>query len=58
MFKIFGGTGETRTHTPISEPTVFKTDAASPTRLTVPHFSSEGQDHIVRVALRAKLAVD
>ena len=35
---ILGGRGETRTHTPISEPSVFKTAAARPTRLTLPNF--------------------
>ena len=33
---ISGGDGETRTHTPISEPSVFKTVAAMPIRLTLP----------------------
>jgi len=32
----YGGRGETRTHTPISEPSVFKTAAAMPIRLTLP----------------------
>jgi hypothetical protein len=33
---LYGGRGETRTHTPISEPSVFKTAAAMPIRLTLP----------------------
>ncbi len=33
---MYGGRGETRTHTPISEPSVFKTAAAMPIRLTLP----------------------
>ena len=33
---LFGGTGRTRTYTPISEPAAFKAAAAMPIRLTVP----------------------
>ena len=39
MINIFGGTGETRTHTPCKGPSVFKTAAAMPIRLTVPEWS-------------------
>ena len=35
--KLKGGRSETRTHTPLSEPSVFKTAAARPTRLTLPN---------------------
>lgn len=34
--KLYGGSGETRTHTPIAGPSVFKTVAAMPIRLTLP----------------------
>ena len=36
---LTGGRGETRTHTSISEPSVFKTAAARPTRLTLPNMA-------------------
>ena len=34
---MFGGSGETRTHTPFDGPSVFKTAAAMPIRLTLPY---------------------
>lgn len=37
FYYIFGGSGETRTHTPrVTGPSVFKTAAAMPIRLTLP----------------------
>lgn len=33
---MYGGNGETRTHTAVARPSVFKTAAARPTRLTFP----------------------
>ena len=38
----YGGRGETRTHTPIAEPSVFKTAAAMPIRLTLPLVGDTG----------------
>lgn len=37
QLSLLGGRGETRTHTPIAEPSVFKTAAAMPIRLTLPY---------------------
>lgn len=39
-----GGNGETRTHTPISEPSAFKAAAAMPIRLTFPYLGPHGRE--------------